>query len=87
MRKIGNQRSSRSEYAEDVYFLERTSLFVLKIATTFLNFRELQRPFPRNFFTTCFDIVFAHLGVIPRARSKFVEIVAAAECYLIITHM
>ena len=35
----------------------------------------------------CFDIVFAQLGVIPRARNKFVEIVAAAECYLIITHM
>ena len=35
----------------------------------------------------CFNIVFAQLGVIPRARNKFVEIVAAAERYLIITHM
>ena len=33
---------------------------------------------------SCFDTVFAQLGVIPRARNKFVEIVAAAECYLII---
>ena len=35
----------------------------------------------------CFDIVFAQLGAIPRARNKFVEIVAAAEHYLIITHI
>ena len=31
--------------------------------------------------------MFAQLGVIPRARNKFVEIVAAAEGYLTITHM
>ena len=30
-----------------------------------------------------FDIVFAQLGVILRARSKFAVIVAVAECYLI----
>ena len=29
----------------------------------------------------CFDIVFAKLGAIPRAKIKFVEIVAAAEHY------
>ena len=29
----------------------------------------------------------AQLGVIPRTRNKFVEIVAVAECYLIITHV
>ena len=34
----------------------------------------------------CYDIVFAQLGVIPRTRNKFVEIVAVAERYLIITH-
>ena len=32
---------------------------------------------------TCFDIAFGKLGVIPRTRNKFVEIVAVAECYLI----
>ena len=31
--------------------------------------------------------MFARLRVIPRARNKFVEIVAAAERYLIITHV
>ena len=31
----------------------------------------------------CFDIVFAQLGVIPRTRKKFVEIVAVTECNLI----
>ena len=35
-------------------------------------------------FWACFDIVFAQLGLIPRAMNKFVEIVAAAERYLII---
>ena len=35
----------------------------------------------------CFDIVFAQLKVIPRTRNKFVEIVAVAERYLIITHV
>ena len=32
----------------------------------------------------CFGIVFAQLGVITRARTKFVEIVAASEPYLIV---
>ena len=31
----------------------------------------------------CFDIAFVQLGVISRTRNKFVEIVAAGECYLI----
>ena len=30
-----------------------------------------------------FDVAFAQLGVIPRTKNKFVEIVVAAECYLI----
>ena len=34
-----------------------------------------------------FDVEFAHLGVIRRARNKFVEIVAAAEHYFIISHV
>ena len=35
----------------------------------------------------CFDVVFAQLEVIPKTRNKFVQIVAAAERYLIITHV
>ena len=35
----------------------------------------------------CFDIVFAQLGVITRARNNFAEIAAVAERYLIITHV
>ena len=35
----------------------------------------------------CFDIVFAQLAVIARTRDKFVEIVAVAERYLVITHV
>ena len=34
----------------------------------------------------CFDIVFAQTGVIPRTRNRFIEIVAVAKCYLIMTH-
>ena len=35
----------------------------------------------------CFDIALAELGVIPRTRNKFVEIVAVAESYLIINNV
>ena len=42
---------------------------------------------PRDFFTTCFDIAFAQVGVIPRTRNKFVEIIVVAECYLITNHV
>ena len=42
---------------------------------------------PRDFFTTCFDIAFAQVGVIPRTRNKFVEIIVVAECYLIANHV
>ena len=35
----------------------------------------------------CFDIAFAQLGVIPRTRNKFVEIVAVTESYLITNHV
>ena len=34
-----------------------------------------------------FDIAFARLGIIPKTRNKFVERVALAERYLIITHV
>ena len=33
---------------------------------------------------SCFDVVFARLGVITRTKNKFVEIVAAAGRYLIV---
>ena len=35
----------------------------------------------------CFDIAFAQLGVTPRTRNRFDEIVAVAECYLISNHV
>ena len=35
----------------------------------------------------CFDIVFPQLEVIPKTRNKFVEIVAVAERYVIVTHV
>ena len=34
-----------------------------------------------------FDIAFAQLGVIPKTRNKFVEIVTVAEGYLITNHI
>ena len=35
----------------------------------------------------CFDIAFAQLGIIPKTKNKFVEIVAVAECCLITNHV
>ena len=35
----------------------------------------------------CFDIAFAQLGLIPRTKNKFVEIVAIGDCYLIAIHV
>ena len=35
---------------------------------------------------SCFYIAFAELGVTPRTRNRFDEIVAVAECYLISNH-
>ena len=34
-----------------------------------------------------FNIVFAQLGIIPRTKNKFTEIVALAERYFLITHI
>ena len=74
---------------KNIYFLEKTSMFVLSIATTFFHFRELQRSSERLIHNIwpCFDIVLERLEVIPRVRNKFVEMVAAAERYLIIARM
>ena len=41
----------------------------------------------QGFFHNLFDIAFAQLGVIPRTRNRFDEIVAVAECYLISNHV
>ena len=41
----------------------------------------------KNFAHIYFDIMFAQLGVVPKTRSKFVEIMAAGKCYLITTHV
>ena len=57
--------------------------------TTFLNF-TMKVYFSEGFLHNlcpCFDIAFAQLGVIPRTRNKFVEIVAVAERYLIPNHV
>ena len=35
----------------------------------------------------CFDFAFAQFVVIQRTKSKFVKIVAVAECYLITNHV
>ena len=34
-----------------------------------------------------FDILFAQLGVIPKTRNKFFDVVAVAERYSIIAHV
>ena len=59
---------------------------------TFLTFVNCKSPYLAEGFhhqnlCPCFDIVFVQLGVIPQTRSKFVEIVAAGECYLVTTHI
>ena len=56
---------------------------------TFLNFCELWSSLACRGFSSlnlfpCFDILFSQLGVIPRTRSNFVQVVAE-EHYLIIT--
>ena len=53
---------------------------------TFVNCKVLTETLLHN-ICPCFDIVFAQLGVIPEARDRFFELVAAAELYLIITNL
>ena len=46
--------------------------------------------FPEGFLHSLwpsFDIAFAQLGVIPRTKNKFDEIVGVPECYLITNHV
>ena len=73
---------------KNIYFLERTSFFVvLYAATTFLNFCELWSSLPCQRISShklypCFDIVFAWFGVIPSTKNGWIEIVAVAERYI-----
>ena len=73
---------------KNIYFLERTSFFVvLYAATTFLNFCELWSSLPCQRISShklypCFDIVFGWFGVIPSTKNGLIEIVAVAECYI-----
>ena len=50
---------------------------------TFVNCEGIAKGFVHNL---CFNIVFAQLEVIPRTKDKFVEIIAVAEHYFVITH-
>ena len=67
-----------------MYFFEKSLL-------PFLTFLNSEGPYLaegcHHDLCPCFDIVSVQLGDIPRTRSTFAEIVAAAEHYLIITHV
>ena len=73
---------------KDIYLLERTSCLFYKSLLTFLAFlncKGLYWETSAQHFSMFwyYDIMFAQLGVIPKAENKFDEIVAVAECYLI----
>ena len=71
--------------------LERTILFIFKSPLIFLTFVNYEAPyFAEGFLLNlrqCFDIGFVQLGVIPRTKNEFVEIVTVAECYLITNYV
>ena len=85
----------------DCYFLRKLTFseplefkgiyFFEKSLVPFLTFLNSEGPYlaegSHHNLCPCFDIVFVQLGDIPRTRSMFAEIVAAAEHYLIITHV
>ena len=75
---------------KDIFWKELVCL-IFKSLLTFLTFVNYEGPyFAEGFLLNlrpCFDIAFAQLGVIPRRKSKFVEILAVEECYLIINHV
>ena len=54
--------------------------------STFVNCKVPYQGILHDLFL-CFDIVFAQLRVIPRTRSKFIEIVAVVERYWVITRV
>ena len=68
-------------------FWKELLYLIFKSLLTFFTFVNYESSyFAEGFLSNlcpCFDIPFAQLGVIPRTRNKFVEIVAVTECYLI----
>ena len=72
-------------------FWKELVCLIFKSLLTFLTFVNYEGPyFTEEFLLSlrpCFDIAFAQLGVIPRTKNKFVEIVAVAEFYLITNHV
>ena len=75
---------------KDIFWKELVCL-IFKSLLTFLTFVNYEGPyFAEGFLLNlrpCFDIAFAQLGVIPRTKYKFVEILAVEECYLITNHV
>ena len=75
---------------KDIFWKELVCL-IFKSLLTFLTFVNYEGPyFAEGFLLNlrpCFDIAFAQLGVIPRTKNKFVEILAVEECYLITNHV
>ena len=75
---------------KDIFWKELVCL-IFKSLLTFLTFVNYEgRYFAEGFLLNlrpCFDIAFAQLGVIPRTKNKFVEILAVEECYLITNHV
>ena len=80
-------------FSEPLIFIFGKDLvsLIFKSLLTFTAFVNYEGPyFAEGFLLNlrpCFDIAFAQLGVIPRTTNKFVEIAAAAECYLITNHV
>ena len=72
-------------------FWKELVCLILKSLLPFLTFVNYEGPYLAegllHNLCPCFDIAFAQLGVIPRTRNKFVEILAVAECYLITNHV
>ena len=68
---------------KDIFWKELVCL-IFKSLLTFLTFVNYEGPyFAEGFLLNlrpCFDIAFA-LGVTPRIKNKFVEVVAVGECY------
>ena len=66
-------------------------MFIFKSPLIFLTFVNYEAPyFAEGFLLNlrqCFDIGFVQLGVIPRTKNEFVEIVTVAECYLITNYV
>ena len=72
-------------------FWKKIVCLFYKSLLTFLTLVNCKGPYLSEGFLhnlcQCLNIVYAQLGVIPRTRNKFAEIVVVAERYLIITHV